>query len=90
MVATLKRASFGHGKNQSITVLLTSAGNCLALLLKDYPTGEKQIDMWSFCLTLSIYQFQQFVLSLESILPSDLTLGLTAFTISSFSSEVYS
>lgn len=35
LVATFKRASFGHGKNQSITVLLTKAGNCLALLLRD-------------------------------------------------------
>lgn len=44
-VATFKRASLGQGKNQSITVLLTKAGNCLALLLRDYPTGEKHSDM---------------------------------------------
>ena len=69
LLATFKRASLGHGKNQSMTVLLTSAGNCLALLLSDYPTGEKQIDMCNFCLTFYIYQFQQFVLSLESIFP---------------------
>ena len=84
LLATFIKASFGQGKNQSITVLLTKAGNCLALLLNDSPTGEKQIDICNFCLTLSIYQFQQFVLSLESILPSDLTLPRTALMISSF------
>jgi hypothetical protein len=68
-VATFKSASLGHGKYQSITVLFTKAGNCLALLLKDSPTGEKQSDICSFCLTLSMYQFQQFVLSRESIFP---------------------
>ena len=88
-VATLNKASLGQGKYQSIMVLLTRAGNCLALLLKDYPTGEKQIDMWSFCFTLSIYQFQQLLLSRESTFPSDLTLPLTALIIYSFSSEVY-
>jgi hypothetical protein len=45
LVATFKRASLGQGKYQSIIVLLTKAGNCLALLLKDYPTGEKHNDM---------------------------------------------
>jgi len=45
LLATFNKASLGQGKNQSITVLLMRAGNCLALLLKDYPTGEKQIDM---------------------------------------------
>jgi hypothetical protein len=35
LVATFNKASFGQGKNQSITVLFTKAGNCLALLLKD-------------------------------------------------------
>lgn len=89
-VATLNRASFGQGKYQSIIVLLTKAGNCLALLLKDYPTGEKQRDMCNFCLTLSIYQFQQLVLSLESIFPSSFTLLRIVLMISSFSSEVYS
>lgn len=81
LVATLNKASFGQGKNQSMIVLLTKAGNCLALLLRDYPTGEKQIDIWSLCLTLSMYQFQQLVLSLESTFPSDLTLGLTLLII---------
>jgi hypothetical protein len=45
LVATFNKASFGQGKNQSMTVLFTRAGNCLALLLRDYPTGEKQMDM---------------------------------------------
>jgi hypothetical protein len=89
LVATLVKASLGHGKNQSITVLLTKAGNCLALLLNDSPTGEKQMDICNFCFTLSIYQFQQLVLSLESIFPYDLTFPLTALIIYYFSSEVY-
>lgn len=89
LVATLNKASLGQGKNQSITVLLTRAGNWRALLLSDYPTGEKHIDICNFCLTLSIYQFQQFALSLESIFPSDFTLGLTVLIIYYFSSEVY-
>ena len=84
LVATLKRASRGQGKYQSIIVLLTKAGNCLARLLRDYPTGEKQMDICNFCFTLSMYQFQQLVLSLESIFPSLFTLPLTAFMISSF------
>lgn len=89
LVATFSKASLGQGKNQSITVLLTKAGNCLALLLSDYPTGEKQILIWSFCLTLSMYQFQQLVLSLESTFPSDFIFPLIALIISSFYSDVY-
>lgn len=89
-VATLSKASLGQGKNQSMTVELTKAGNCLALLLKLSPTGEKQRAICNFCLTLSIYQFQQLVLSLESTFPSFLTFPLTELMISSFSSEVYS
>lgn len=82
-VATLSKASFGHGKYQSIIVLFTRAGNWRALLLRDYP-GEKQIHICNFCFTLSIYQFQQFVLSLESTFPSDLTLPLIPLIIYSF------
>ena len=89
LFATFNKASLGQGKNQSMTVELTKAGNCLALLLKLSPTGEKQSDICNFCLTLSMYQFQQLPLSLESTLPSLLTLFLTALIISSFSSEVY-
>lgn len=86
--ATFNKASLGHGKNQSMTVELTRAGNCLALLLRLSPTGEKHRDMCSFCFTLSIYQFQQLVLSLESTFPSLFTLFLTELMIYSFSSDV--
>ena len=72
-----------------MTVLLTKAGNCLALLLKDYPTGEKHKDICNFCLTLSIYQFQQLPLSLESTFPYAFTLFLIAFIIYYFYYDVY-
>ena len=70
-----------------MTVQLTNAGNYLALLLKESPTGEKQRAICKFCLTLSMKKFQQ--LSLESTLPSAFTLGLTLLMMTSFSSDVY-
>ena len=53
-LATSCKAYFGHGKNQSIIVQLTKAGNCLALLLRASPTGEKHKDICNLALTLSI------------------------------------
>jgi hypothetical protein len=70
---TLKRASYGHSWNQSMTVQLTKAGNYLTLLLIS-PTGEKQRAMCKFFLIASTNQFQQ--LSRVSNLPSALTFGL--------------
>jgi hypothetical protein len=81
--ATDRRASSGHGWNQSITEQLIRAGNFLALFLSDSP-GEKQSAMWRFLLTLSMKNFQQ--LSLLSTIPSDLTAGRMLFTIPSTSS----
>jgi len=87
VLATLINASYGQFWNQSITVLLTKAGNFLALYLKDSPTGEKQSDIWRFFLVLSMNHYQQF--SLVSGIPSALTLDRTLLMIPSFSSEVY-
>jgi len=84
--ATLNKASYGQGKNQSMTVQFTKAGNYLALLLIS-PTGEKHILICKFFFIASINQFQQ--LSLVSGLPSPFTFPLTAFIITSFSSKVY-
>lgn len=46
----LLRASWGHGKNQSIVVQFTSVGKVLNLLLKDSPTGENVSTKWRFFL----------------------------------------
>jgi len=40
-LATETKASYGHGKNQSIVHSLKSAGNFLKRSLNFWPTGEK-------------------------------------------------
>jgi hypothetical protein len=70
-----------------MTVLFTSAGNFLALYLKESPTGEKHKLICKFFLVLSMNHCQQ--LSRVSTMPSALTLDRTLFIMPSFSSEVY-
>ena len=82
--ATDTSASCGHGWNQSMAVLLMSAGKLRARMRKRSPTGLKHSTTCSSLRTLSRKNSQQF--SMLSIIPVALTSLRTALHMLSRSS----